>query len=224
MTHHPNTTAATATRRHDPASGWPAITGLLLLSALPVIGGVVSLGNASAEPDARSVASSVAMVAHIVAMSVFCLLGAFQFSPALRTRHRWHRTAGRVLIPAGFVAGLSAAWLALFFGGPPEERPLAIVRLVFTVAMIVFLALAVIAIARRNFVGHGAWMTRAYALAVTGSTQALIMIVWSLPFGEIDLAGETRVVAAGFVLNSVVAEVVIRRRSRRRMREASVRS
>ncbi len=203
--------------RQGPRSGWVAITGLLLLSALPVLGGVLRLTDVSAEPESEMLlASVVAIVAHIVAMSVFCLLGAFQFSPALRIRRGWHRAAGRALIPAGFIAALSSVWLAVFFGGPPEEFALAMVRLVFAVPMIMFLVLAVIAITRRDFAAHGAWMTRAYAIAVSGGTQALVFALWTIPLGEVDAFGEARLVAAGFVINSVVAELLIRRRSGRR--------
>lgn len=212
----------TATRPHTdqhrarprPKSGWRAITGLLLLSALPVLGGVFRLTDASTDPDsALPGVLAVPIIAHIVAMSVFCLLGAFQFSPALRMRRGWHRTAGRALIPAGFIAAPSSVPLAVFFGGPTDEFPLAMIRLVFAVAMTVFLVQAVIAIRRRDFAAHGAWMTRAYAIAVSGGTQALVVILWSIPFGEVDAFGEAWLVAAGFVINSLVAELLIRRRS-----------
>ena len=199
-------------------TGWLAITGLLLLSALPVLGGVLRLGEVSSDPE---IASSVAMVVHIVAMTVYCLLGAFQFSPALRTRRGWHRTAGRALIPAGFLGALSAIWLAVFFGGHPDELALAMVRLVFAVAMTVFLVRGVVAITRRDFTAHGAWMTRAFAIAVSGGTQALVFALWTIPLGEVDAFGETWLVAAAFVINSVVAELIIRRRSGRRMRGLS---
>ncbi|WP_051478610.1 DUF2306 domain-containing protein [Arthrobacter sp. H5] len=208
--------------RQRPRSGWLAIVGLLLLSALPVLGGVLRLRDVSADPESEMLlASLVAIVAHIVAMSVFCLLGAFQFSPALRIRRGWHRTAGRALIPAGFIAALSSIWLAVFFGGPPDELALAMVRLVFAVPMIMFLVLAVIAITRRDFAAHGAWMTRAYAIAVSGGTQALVFALWTLIIGEVDAFGEAGLVAAGFVINSVVAELLIRRRSGQRRRGRS---
>lgn len=209
-----------AEQKRRPRSGWLAITGLLLLSALPVAGGVLHLEEVSGEP-AGTALSSVAMVAHIVAMTVFCLLGAFQFSPALRTRRGWHRIAGRALIPAGFIGALSAAWLAVFFGGPPEELALAVVRLVFAVAMAVSLVRAVIAITRRDFAAHGAWMTRAYAIAVSGGTQALVFALWTIPLGEVDAFGEVWLVAVAFVINSVVAELLILRRSGRRTRGVS---
>lgn len=205
--------------RQRPKSGWLTITGLLLLGTLPVIGGVLRLGEVStgSEIDLPWTAI-VAIIAHIVAMTVFCLLGAFQFSPALRTRLGWHRTAGRVLIPAGFIAAMASIWLAVFFNGPPAERALAWVRLVFAVLMIIFLVMAVIAITSRDFAAHGAWMTRAYAIAVSGGTQALVVAFWTIPIGDVDAYGETWLVAVGFVINCVAAELLVRRRSGRRMR------
>ena len=203
-------------RRQRPRSGWLAITGLLLLSALPIVGGAFRLKEVGAgATSALPLTSTVAIVAHIVAMTLFCVLGAFQFSPALRMRRGWHRTAGRALIPAGIIAALSSVWIAVFFAGLPDERPMAMVRLVFAVAMTVFLVQGALAISRRNFAAHGAWMTRAFAIAVSGGTQALVTVLWSIPAGEVDALGETWLVAAGFVINSVVAELLIRRRSGR---------
>lgn len=201
-----------------PKSGWLAITGLLLLSALPVLGGVLRLTDVSTNPESTPLLTSpVAIALHIVSMSVYCVLGAFQFSPALR-RHRWHRIAGRALIPAGFIAAVSAVWLAVFFGGPPDELALAMVRLVFAVAMTFYLVRGVLAITYRDFNAHGAWMTRAYALAVSGGTQALVFALWTIPLGEVDASGEAWLVAAGFVINSLVAELLIRRQSAQRRR------
>ncbi|MGV8969963.1 MAG: DUF2306 domain-containing protein [Microbacteriaceae bacterium] len=210
--------------RPRPKSGWLAITGLLFLAVLPVIGGVLRLGEVgSGSAINLPWTSTVAIVAHIVAMTIFCLVGAFQFSPALRGRSGWHRTAGRVILPAGFIAALASMWLAVFFNGPSEEFALAMVRLVFALPMAVFLVMAVVAITRRDFTAHGAWMTRAFAIAVTGGTQALVIIVWSIPFGDVDTFGETWLVGAGFVINSVVAELLILRRSRRQMRDRAQR-
>lgn len=205
-------------------TAWLAIIGLMLLSALPVIGGAFRLGEVSTDAESTlPLASLIAIVAHTVAMSVYCLLGAFQFSPALRIRRSWHRIVGRALIPAGLIAALSAVWLAVFFGAPANELALAMVRLVFAVVMTVSLLLGTVAIKRRDFVAHGAWATRAYAIAVAGGTQALVVTLWTILVAEVDATGETRLVAAGFVINIVVAELLIRRRSGRRMRGMSVR-
>lgn len=205
-----------APSRQRSTNAWLAVTGLLLLSALPIIGGVVRLSEVPAVAGSRPLASSVAAVAHIVAMTVYCLLGAFQFSPALRGRRRWHRTAGRVLIPVGFVAALGAAWLAVFFSGPPDQLPLAMVRLVFASAMLVFLALGTAAVIRRAFVMHGDWMARAYAIGVGNGTQSLVVILWTVPLGEVDAWGETWLVATGTLITVFVAELLIRRRAARR--------
>lgn len=205
-----------APARARPRRGWPTVTGLLLLSALPILGGVLRLEELGTDPaSAPSPAIAGLIVAHIVGMSVYCLLGAFQFSPALRGRRAWHRRAGRVLIPAGMVGALASIALAVFFYGPAEEFALAIVRIAFAVPMLVFLVLATLAIARRRFATHGAWMTRAYAIAITGGTQALVLIVWSIVGGETSIVSETWLVGVGFVINSLVAEGIIRRRLRR---------
>lgn len=197
-----------------PTSGWLAVAGLLLLSALPVVGGLLRIGG---DPEnATPLALSVARVAHIVAMTVFCLLGAFQFSPALRTRHRWHRVTGRALIPVGLVAAVSSVPLGVLFGGPPAELALAMVRVVFAAAMTVFLVQAALAIPRRDFAAHGAWMTRAFAIAVSGGTQAIVVALASIVIGEVDASSETWLVGVGFVINSLIAELIIRRRNESR--------
>lgn len=201
-------------------SGWLAVSSLLLLCALPILGGALRLGELST--DAASAPSAwhvLAAVTHIVAMTVYCLLGAFQFSPMLRGRRSWHRRVGRMLIPAGITAAVASIWLALIFDGPSDEFGLAIIRVVFAVPMAAFLVLGATAAARRDLAAHGAWMTRAFAIAVTGGTQALVLIVWSIvDGGEPTTVSETVGVAVGFVINSLVAEVIIRRRARQPLR------
>lgn len=195
-------------------SGWLAITGLLLLSALPVVGGALRLGELTAQNTLLD-HSPVPLIGHVVAMSAFCLLGAFQFSPALRIRRTWHRATGRVLMPAGFIAALSGVWLAVVFGGRADEFAQAMVRLAFGVAMTGCLVRGAFAIRRGDFAAHGAWFTRAYAIAVSGGTQALVFVLWALIFGEeVDTFGEPFLVAAGFVINSAVAELIIIKRAR----------
>lgn len=193
-----------------------AIAGLLLLSALPIIGGVLRLEGISDGTDAPlPLPLNVAVVAHIVAMSLYCVVGAFQFSSAIRTRGSWHRCAGRVLLPLGLVAAISGIVLVIAFHGRPEEFGLALVRLVFSVALVALLVPGALAIARHDYRAHGAWMTRAYAIGVAGGTQALVVAAWSLVAGEPDAVGETWLVAAGFAVNCGVAEVVVRRRRAR---------
>ncbi|MEO6310548.1 MAG: DUF2306 domain-containing protein [Leifsonia sp.] len=152
---------------------WPVLTGLILLSLIPVLAGgarmsEIASGAAETARNARFLDSPVPVVIHIVAVTVFSLLGAFQFVPSLRrSRSRWHRRAGRILIPAGVATALSGMWMAVFYPHPVGDGALLLgLRLTFGLAMLASIALAVRAISRRNFVVHGEWMTRAYAIAV----------------------------------------------------------
>lgn len=97
----PTGRASRATKR--PRRQWLAPTGLLLLSLIPVAAGAARLteltsGAAVTAQNARFFDSPVPVVLHIVSVTVFCLLGAFQFVPTLRQRRSWHRIAGRVLV------------------------------------------------------------------------------------------------------------------------------
>ena len=81
--------------------------------------------------------------------------------------------------------------------------------------MVVSIALAVRAIVRRQFVVHGAWMTRAYALGVAAGTQALFLIPGSMIFGSAAELPRAIAMGAAWLVNLGVAELVIRRRARR---------
>ena len=77
------------------------------------------------------------VVTHIVSVTVYSLLGAFQFVPSLRGRRGWHGIAGRILIPAGLLAALSGLWMSAFYPLPAGDGiALFILRLVFGSAML----------------------------------------------------------------------------------------
>ncbi len=80
--------------------------------------------------------------------------------------------------------------------------------------MVASLVLGVVAIRRRDFVAHGAWMTRAYALGIAAGTQALVFAVWILAFGPVDSLTDALLMGAAWVINAGVAEFVILRRAR----------
>ncbi|PPL14295.1 hypothetical protein GY24_16620, partial [Microterricola pindariensis] len=68
---------------------WLAPVGLLLLSLIPVLAGAARLseitgGALETAQNARFLDSPIPVVTHIVSVTVFSLLGAFQFVPALR--------------------------------------------------------------------------------------------------------------------------------------------
>ena len=213
----------TPTRTRTRRGKWLAPTGLILLSLIPILAGAARLteltgGAVATEHNARFLDSPVPVVTHIASVTVFCLLGAFQFVPALRLRAgRWHRFAGRILIPAGLLAALSGIWMVTFYPHPPGDGiALGVIRLVFGSAMAVSLVLGIRAIARRDFAGHGEWMTRAYAIAVAAGTQALLLIPGAILFGPKDELSRAVLMGAAWVLNLAVAEYFIRSRRRRR--------
>ncbi|MGY3378368.1 uncharacterized membrane protein YozB (DUF420 family) [Arthrobacter sp. TE12231] len=203
---------------------WPVPAGLILLSLIPVIGGAARLteltGGAAITPqNARFFASPVPVVTHIVCVTTYSLLGAFQFLPSLRGRRGWHRIAGRILAPAGLLAALSGLWMAAFYQLPPGDGPaLFVLRLVFGSAMAASIVLGIVAIVRRDFVRHGAWMTRGYAIGVAAGTQALVSLPWILLVGPPDEPTRAALLGSAWVINVAVAEFVIRRRAQRATR------
>lgn len=209
--------ATAPVRRSRPR--WPVPTGLILLSLIPVIFGALRLteltSGAEVTPqNARFFASPVPVVTHIVSVTVYSLLGAFQFVPSLRGRRGWHRIAGRILIPAGLLAALSGLWMSAFYPLPDGYTDVPL-RLFFGTAMLVSLVLGLAAVRQRDFVRHSAWMTRAYAIAVGAGTQALVGIPWLLLIGPTDVPTRAVLLGAGWVINVAVAEYVIRRRARK---------
>ena len=224
MTAHPAGIPATP----RPRGQWLAPVGLILLSLIPLLAGAARLteltGGAVVTPaNARFVESPIPVVIHIVSVTVFSLLGAFQFVPALRRRRGgWHRIAGRILIPAGVLTALSGMWMAVFYPHPEGDGfVLVLLRLLFGSVMLASIALGIRAIIRRKFVDHSAWMTRAYAIAVGAGTQAVVLIPGAIIYGSRDELSRTVLMGAAWVINLAIAEAVIRGRARRTRRPAA---
>lgn len=218
-----------STSKRNNKTKWLVPAGLILLSAVPVVAGAARIteltGGAEITPDnARFFASPLPVVIHIISVSLYSILGAFQFAPSLRRpKSRWHRNVGRLLIPSGLAAALSGLWMTRFYPWPNYDGEILYgLRLLFGSAMVLSILLGVAAIRQRDFVGHSAWMMRAYAIGLGAGTQVLTHLPWFL-FPSIQ--GElTRVLcmAAGWVINLAVVEWVIRKRPSRRPRTPSV--
>ena len=199
-------------------SDWLMPTGLLALAFIPVAAGAVRLAElAGGGPvtllNTRFFAAPLPVLLHIVSVTLYSLLGAFQFSAGVRRRWpAWHRVAGRVLVVAGLVAALSGLWMALFYAIVPADHALLHgFRLFFGAAMAVCIALGLTAIWRRDVTRHQQWMRRAYAIAMGAGTQALsqlpLLLLFSPP-GPFTLA---LLMGAAWLLNIAVAEWLIRR-------------
>lgn len=202
-------------------SDWMIPAALILLSLVPAIAGTIRVtevaGNAPTTPEnARFMAAPLPVLIHIPAAIVYSLLGAFQFSPGYRRRHRrWHKAVGRMLVPCAFLVAFSGVWMAQFYAWPPGDgRIVYIERLIVGWAMIGSIVFAIDAIRRRDFISHGAWMTRAYALALGAGTQVLTHIPWFLLVdGKPGGMPRAVMMGAGWALNIVVAEWIIRRKA-----------
>jgi uncharacterized membrane protein len=208
---------------HSTKSDWLVPAALIVLSMVPAIAGSVRLaelaGGADITPEnARFFASPMPVLLHIPAAIVYSILGAFQFSPGLRRRRRgWHRAAGRILIPCGLLVALSGLWMAHFYAWPEGDGQLVYAeRLVFGSAMVLSIVLGLYAIKRRDFVSHGEWMMRAYAIGLGAGTQVLTHLPWFMLSG--DKPGELArgvMMGAGWIINVAVAEWIIRSRDTR---------
>lgn len=202
-------------------TGWLAPVALMALAVVPGVAGVARLldlaGGHVTAGNARFFAMPVPVLLHILSALPFGLLGALQFAPALRGRSaRWHRAAGRFLAPLGLVIAVSGLWMTVSYPWPPGDgQALYLQRLVFGSAMVAAIVAGVDAIRRRDFRSHGAWMTRAYAIGMGAGTQVLTHLPWFLLVGRPGEAVRAYLMAAGWVINLVVAEGVIRRRAAR---------
>jgi len=211
---------------------WLIPSALILLVVIPLAAGVFRLtqlagGAAITSENARFFVSPLPVVLHIVSVSVYAILGAFQFVPSLRQRRRsWHRIAGRILIPCGLVAALSGLWMTQFYPWPQGDGVLLYrLRLLFGSAMLVAILLGVAAIRRRDFAQHGDWMLRGYAIGMGAGTQVLTLMVGELIGGPPSELSRALLMGAAWVINLAVAEWIIRaRRAPRPVRAPSGRT
>jgi uncharacterized membrane protein len=207
-----------ASSRAPRGSAWIPV-GLILLNLIPIVSGSLRLTQLGGGPEllpeaARFTSFPLPVVTHIVAATLFSVLGAFQFLPGLRRgRRSWHKLVGRVLIPAGLLVALSGMWMGAFSEVPAGDgAALLVLRLGFGGYMLASLALGVRAIVRRRFAVHGAWMTRAYAIGIAAGTQAIFLIPVSMLLGPSHEAGRASAMGLAWVANLSVAEMAIRRR------------
>ncbi len=196
------------------------IAGLLVLSAVPMLAGIsrvlsLSTGAFKLDGHERFAADPWVAALHMIGATAFATLGAFQFVPSLR-RGAWHRLTGRVLSVLGITAAIAGTSMALRWSPKAFDSPaLNAIRTVVAIAMITFIVLGVIAARRRQFEAHGAWMLRAYALFLGAGTQVFTAGFTALPFMQPYMSEGLATVsmAAGWLINALVAEWILRKPS-----------
>jgi uncharacterized membrane protein len=225
----PNASQTAKTPAKTGSSEWIVIAALLLLSFIPVASGMFRLtqltsGVAITPANARFFASPLPVIVHIVGSSLFAILGAFQFSTGVRRRWpRWHRMAGRLLVLAGLLVGLSGIWMALFYYPRPvgDGDFLAALRLLFGSAMIGSIVRSFVAIRRGDVRGHRAWMMRGYAIGLGAGTQTLTLMFGEMIAGKPDELSRALLMGIAWVINLAVVEWILRNRSALQSRTAS---
>jgi hypothetical protein len=222
----------TSNRKRINKTAWLIPAALILLSAVPVAAGafrIVQLtGGGEITPEnARFFASPVPVVGHIISSILYSILGAFQFAPSLRRwKPGWHGAVGKwILAPSGLVAALSGLWMTLSYPWPEGDGVLLYgLRLLFGLGMALAIILGVFAIRRRDYAQHGAWMIRGYAIGLGAGTQVFTQLPWVLLVGPAapDELSRAIMMGAGWVINLVVAEWIIRKRPSRRSHIPSI--
>lgn len=156
------------------------------------------------------------IVLHIVFGSIFCLLACFQFNPYLRAKApTFHRIAGRIGATAGLVSAITGSMMTIIYPiGELSTLPMAAVRFAFGIFMIFSIILAITKARGRQFAAHRAWMIRAFAIGVAGSTQGILIGLCFLILGGIDKYIVTTMICIGFGINWAIAELRIRTTSR----------
>jgi len=194
---------------------------LIALSVVPTVGGVVRLmsvanDDAVTADNARFLDAPAPVVLHVVSATLYCLLGAFQFSRGVRLRWpRVHRRAGVLLTLCGLLAGLTGFWMTVRYPIPTglQGPILYVVRLVVASAMIASIAVAWSSILRRNIARHEAFMIRAYALGQGASTQVVVLLPWMLISHESHGVTRDLLMTLSWGINVVIAESIIRSRA-----------
>lgn len=200
---------------------WKIPLALLFVSAIPIAAGIARLAGLAShaeitEANARFFAAPVPVFVHIISATLFCVLGALQFSAGLRLRNpQWHRVSGRVVVASGVLSALSGLWMTVMYPIPSELQGdlLYGVRVFVGTAMLASIFLAVVAVMRRDFADHRDWMIRAYALGQGAGTQVLVLLPWMLVIGTPNMLQRDVLMSLAWVVNLLIAEMIIHNNS-----------
>ena len=198
---------------------WTIPLVLLLISAIPVAAGIARLMGLTGNPEistenARFVATPFPVTVHIISVSLFSILGALQFSSALRQRSiQWHRVVGRIVAASGVIAALSGLWMTVMYAIPAELQGdlLYAVRVFVSVAMLLSIFMAVAAVKGGDIATHRTWMIRAFALGQGAGMQVVVLLPWMLFIGKPSILQRDVLMSSAWLINLVFAEMAIHR-------------
>ncbi|MEM7333851.1 MAG: DUF2306 domain-containing protein [Chloroflexota bacterium] len=200
---------------------WFIIGGLLFLCLVPTLAGAMRVAELASGAEvttenARFFEAPFPILSHIISVTIYSIVGAFQFAPNFRRRHmRWHRQMGWVLAVSGIVAAWSGIWMTFYYSKPEGASFLLdMIRLFFGVLMLFSIFWAMVEIRRRDFKAHEAWMMRGYAIGLGAGTQVFTHLPWFIFFSSEppgDLPGAI-MMAGGWLINLLFVEWIIWKR------------
>ena len=148
--------------------------GTLLTIVLALVQVVQIPLGALPEDSLRLNAVPVWHFMHALGGATFGILGPIQFSRVLMRKYGLlHRVMGRVFVAAGAMLSLSSLSLLWHF---PDTYSVAMSsgRLLFGIALGAALAIAMLAIRKRDFTRHRNWMIRAYAIGMGATAVTMV--------------------------------------------------
>jgi uncharacterized membrane protein YozB (DUF420 family) len=149
--------------------------------------------------------------AHILPGVIYLVGAPFQLWRRFRERHfSAHRRMGRIILPAGIIAGIFAIIFGILFsfGGVLEASATVVFGGYFVTALIA----AFLAIKGGDVTRHRQWMIRAFAIGVGVATIRIWIGVFQ-GFGLLSLERSFGVAFwLSFVLHALVAEVYLSKR------------
>ncbi|SMF00397.1 Predicted membrane protein [Alteromonadaceae bacterium Bs31] len=186
---------------------------LFLLGTITVAFGALQMsllqqGDVGAQSEMASAhyfSMPIPIIVHIIAGSLFNLLVPLQFVAPLRARFpRVHRYLGGCLALCALAFGLSALWMNGVYpqyGGAAKFWGI----IAHCCVLLGSLALALMAIRKKQVARHRAWMMRMTAAALSPATQRLFFIPAVVVFGENIV---TDVVIGGVIWFGLIVNLV----------------
>ena len=163
--------------------------------------------------DRRYALHPVLAYVHILPGVIYLVGSPLQLSRRFRARHiALHRRMGRVVLPAGVIAGIFAiVFGTLFpFGGLVEASATVVFGAYFVTALVI----ALIAIRGGDVTRHRRWMIRAFAIGLAIATIRVWIGVFQA-FEVLSLEDSFGVAFwLSFVLHALAAELYLSKRSR----------
>lgn len=201
-------------------SNWRVPLFLFLFGLVNIAFGTIQLTTIAAGPAADGSISEMTspqylitplpVVAHIVCGIFFNIMAPLQFIPGFRKRApQFHRWSGRLLFVTGLGAAGTGMYMNQYFPDFGTGWKYAAV-LIFSFGMMASLILGLRAILKRDVKCHNEWMMRAVMIGLGPATQRLLILPIYFATGEMSILMIEIGVWAGFLVNIVIGELILR--------------